>query len=389
MNCSLFGLFFFNFAVQYEKKKERKNVNPLITMPNITIDFRHLVESKNNDSQMTRTTRRRKRKHDESLVDPFTQEAYRIYQHINNLKKFLVSIRPAYLSSTNRPSRLAAGRSTKSEAQGDSHSLFSIFSGDITHLTDRERDEIDFQAKLIIRRCMDRIKELEDFEKERHEKESAKPVSRLAHFFNAVLSSATEEDTLNVHRSSMTWFLNQKLTQVSKIQKDQQEIRLNREIEKSENQLSKSIFAHPPPDYTITGATTGADNLEATVQRQEYVEEEENPFEEELTNDQIQMLEKENSLMLEELNNTLNQVRNAEKALLEISTLQNQLTSHLAAQTIQTDRLYADAIATTEKVSQGNLQLISARERNKSSRKFMLLFLVGASFVLLFLDWYS
>jgi syntaxin 18 len=162
--------------------------------------------------------------------------------------------------------------------------------------------------------------------------------------------------------------------QVSKLQKDQQEIRLEREIEKSENQLSKSNYA----EALVTPATTTT--YESTPL---------DAFEEQLSAEQVQMLEKENSLMLEDLNNTLNQVKTAEKALIEISTLQTQLANHLAAQTIQTDKLYADAIATTETVERGNLQLISARERNKSSRKFMLAFLIGASFVLLFLDWYS
>ncbi|KAI8367720.1 hypothetical protein BD560DRAFT_399360 [Blakeslea trispora] len=182
------------------------------------------------------------------------------------------------------------------------------------------------------------------------------------------------EDVLSVHRSSITWLLNQQLMQVSQIQKDQQEIRLTREIEKSENQLFKSTYSEAP-------VIAEPSPLEP--------ESEENPFEQELTDEQMQILEKENSTMLEELSNTLNQVKNAEKALLEIATLQTQLTNHLAAQTIQTDRLYADAIATTDRVEQGNLQLISARERNRSSRKFMLAFLIGASFVLLFLDWYS
>jgi len=173
----------------------------------------------------------------------------------------------------------------------------------------------------------------------------------------------------------MTWLLNQQLTQVSKIQKDQQEIRLNREIEKSENQLSRSTAVLLPPPQHIPAQEEEQIELDA--------------FEEMLSKEQMQILEKENSVMLENLNNTLNQIKSAEKALLEISTLQTQLTNHLAAQTLQTDRLYADAVATTETVERGNLQLLSAKERNRGSRRFILAFLIGASFVLLFLDWYS
>lgn len=340
-------------------------------MPNLTLDFRHLVETKATTIPKTSIKPRKEKQHDESGYDLFTKEAYRVYQHINSLGRFLISIRPAYLSTGHRPSRNR--KPMVQMDKGTEGSLFSLFPSDISHLSDRERDEIDFQAKLIIRRCIDRIKELEESEKIRQDNQTHTGNGLLTQWFHSVLASPTE-DILSVHRSSITWLLNQKLMQVSKLQKDQQEIRLEREIEKSENQLSKSNYA----EALVTPATTTT--YESTPL---------DAFEEQLSAEQVQMLEKENSLMLEDLNNTLNQVKTAEKALIEISTLQTQLANHLAAQTIQTDKLYADAIATTETVERGNLQLISARERNKSSRKFMLAFLIGASFVLLFLDWYS
>lgn len=340
-------------------------------MSNITIEFRHLVEKKAS-SVPHKPNKKRRERHDEESYDIFTKEAYRIYQHIDSLRRFLLTIRPAYLSTSNRPSRLNARSTKASEPTLEGDSLFALFSNNIHNLTDRERDEIDFQAKLIIRRCIDRIKELETSEKLRQQREASKATHILAQFF----SSGTE-DVLFVHRSSITWLLNQQLMKVSQIQKDQQEIRLMREIEKSENQLSKSTYNQPIAFES------------QKVQQDMPVVVDENPFEQQLSQEQVQMLEKENSVMLEELNNTLNQVKSAEKALLEISTLQTQLTNHLAAQTVQTDKLYADAIATTGRVEQGNLQLLTAKERNKSSRKFMLVFLIMASFVLLFLDWYS
>ncbi|KAI8048153.1 uncharacterized protein B0P05DRAFT_576076 [Gilbertella persicaria] len=339
-------------------------------MTSRTLDFQTIVKERAALVPQKPNPKRRE-KHDEASYDLFTKEAYRIYQHIDSLRRFLITIRPAYLSTKNRGVRTRSSLDT-SNLSGDS--LFSLFSNNIHNLTDRERDEIDFQAKLIIRRCIDRIKELEESEKIRKANEASKPTNRFTQLLGFALLPSATEDVLFVHRSSITWLLNQQLMQVSQIQKDQQEIRLMREIEKSENQLSKSTFAEIPPP----------------VVNQEILEfKDDDPFEQELTNEQVQMLEKENSVMLEDLNNTLNQVKSAEKALLEISTLQTQLANHLAAQTIQTDRLYADAVATTDRVEQGNLQLITARERNKSSRKFMLAFLIGASFVLLFLDWYS
>ncbi len=55
--------------------------------------------------------------------------------------------------------------------------------------------------------------------------------------WNKLLSiafSAGENDILPAIRSSITWYLNKRLTEVSKIQKDQQETRIMKEIEKHE-----------------------------------------------------------------------------------------------------------------------------------------------------------
>ena len=64
-------------------------------------------------------------------------------EHINEFRKFLLSIRQAYLQTA--PNRSQA-RSTNT-------------------LTGKERDEIDFEAKSIIRQTMTRIQVLETLEK--------------------------------------------------------------------------------------------------------------------------------------------------------------------------------------------------------------------------------
>ncbi|KAI9025769.1 hypothetical protein CLU79DRAFT_743005 [Phycomyces nitens] len=355
-----------------------------LTMPNITADFRAIVlASGPHPDKPSRDTVT------EASYDPYTKEAYRINQHITSLKRFLLSIRRAYLSTDNRHST----RKPSPPKPIQDGSLFSMFPANVQQLTDRERDEIDFQAKLVIRQSMDRIKDLEHAEQIRQEAEAAKPSTRLISLFNTLSNTqTTKEDFLGIHRSSITWLLNKRLMEVSNLQKQQQEIRLRREIEKSENQLFRSTALAPPPQDLMPNSfkptkSTVSQTWQPSVPEPEP--EEMDAFEEQISQEQLQMLERENSVMLEDLNNTLNQVRTAEKALLEISNLQSQLTHHLAVQTLQTERLYGDSIATTERVEQGNLQLIQSRERNRGTRKFMLAFLLGASLVLLFLDWYS
>jgi hypothetical protein len=52
----------------------------------------------------------------------------------------------------------------------------SLLTGqEITSLTDKERDEIDFEAKSIIRQTMDRVKTMENLEKGDHQVIQAYP----------------------------------------------------------------------------------------------------------------------------------------------------------------------------------------------------------------------
>ena len=74
---------------------------------------------------------------------------------------------------------------------------------------------------------------------------------------------------------------------------------------------------------------------------------------------------------------------------MEISALQTELMTQLSHQAALTDRLYDDALETTDSVEKGNKQLIRARQRHKSTTKFMLVFLLIMTLLLLFLDaWY-
>ena len=83
------------------------------------------------------------------------------------------------------------------------------------------------------------------------------------------------------------------------------------------------------------------------------------------------------------------EVRGTEKALLEISALQNELMTQLTSQASLTDKLYDDALETTDSVEKGNKQLVRARERHKSTTRFVLVFLLVMTMLLLFLDaWY-
>ncbi|ORX61791.1 hypothetical protein DM01DRAFT_1332369 [Hesseltinella vesiculosa] len=395
-------------------------------MPDITGQFHAIIQA-NPPPPTAKNPIPQRPLREKGDYDVFTKEAYRIYFHIDSLARFLKAIRRVYIQDRaandktpapepqpSRPKRKKRLNQQPDDDQDDLHSLFAQFPQHLTHLNDQERDNIDFQAKLLIRRCMDRVKDMEEAERIRCDQ-----VQRQKQGWKRLLASPfdTTEDTLAMHRSNMIWSLNKCLMDVSKLQKDQQQTRLERILAKSQNHLFSNTSAasstllqpqQPQPAKPGSHSSTSLTGLSPLAFMQRTVsqpttpspppavhddtpadDEDDDELLRDLSAEQLQVLEKENESMLEEMNSTLNEVHQAEKALVEISTLQTQLANHLAAQTIQTDQLYGDSLATNERMEQGNVQLLQAKERNKGTRKFMVIFLFGASLVLLFLDWYS
>jgi hypothetical protein len=53
-----------------------------------------------------------------------------------------------------------------------------------------------------------------------------------SHVFDATLSETAYEQQIRAHRGAITWWLNKRLADVSSLQREQQELRLRREIER-------------------------------------------------------------------------------------------------------------------------------------------------------------
>ncbi|CAG8515852.1 1317_t:CDS:2 [Ambispora leptoticha] len=372
-------------------------------MADLTVEFRRIVT--NLDVSTTEKPKRTDilpptKKNFHNVNDSFLKEAYEIASHINNLKAFLLSIRKVYLNLSHSSvgvgsPRKMMGYNATSFSDIEEKGFSPKISASIQTLTDKERDDIDLHAKVIMQRCMDRIKKLEEAEEgvgvntARQNSIMNNPLLKIL----PTLRTPNEHDIIAAHRSSVTWLLNMRLMQVSKIQKELQESRIRREIEKRERSLLKPTTNKPmtPPlvlrdssDEKDSSSKNKENNVDTNV-----ITSEDDDIERYLSAEQKMMLEMENESMMKELESTLDQVNQAEKALLEISNLQSVLSSHLAVQTQQTDRLYAEAIATTDRVQEGNLMLVKARQRAQDARKGILIFLILASFILLFLDWYD
>jgi syntaxin 18 len=302
----------------------------------------------------------------------------------------------------------------------------------IRHLTNEERDQIDLQARVILTRCSDRVKEMEALEKRVHFSrlpEFVKPVNSflvsgradlvasksnpLTRLLPARLRqdvSTVSSDFLAAHHSSITWYLGRRLAEASQTQKEMQEERVKRQLERTRTLGSSATrealtigSKEPPPvnqqggswlgeaSSNLIAATIGApsSNDIHRVQPIDALPSSDDEDEEfELSASQILQFETENANILRTVQDTLESVQQAESRLMDISALQMELVTHLTKQTELTDQLYEDAIATTATVEKGNVQLREAKRRAKDGRLFILLFLIGASLSLLFLHYY-
>ncbi|TFK55766.1 hypothetical protein OE88DRAFT_1692380 [Heliocybe sulcata] len=395
---------------------------------NRTSEFREIIEER---KRLSPEAKRRKVSRNARQAGPpdsqlplnkqYLQEAYLILKHVNTLMRMLVAIRKPYLNVDSRQGPFGGPSHASSGLD-----LFNLDNPEsswssIRHLSNEERDQIDLQARVVLSRCADRVKDLEEVEKRRHEMEASRtnPLARLlpARLLQSASPSLATSDMVAAHHASITWYLSRRLAEASQTQKEMQEERVKRQMERTktlgsgaarevavmglsdtssddDRYGSGSWLGNASSSFasTLLGApstASRANNPSPPLTSTSFHDSDQLSDDDmELTQSQIMQFESENSQILQSMQNTLEAVQVAESRLLEISTLQTELVAHLTRQTELTDQLYEDAIASTGMVEKGNEQLREARRRAKDSRIFILVFLLGASFSLLFLHYY-
>ncbi|KAI0055967.1 snare protein syntaxin 18/UFE1 [Artomyces pyxidatus] len=384
-----------------------------MAVQNLSTEFRGLVDQKSRDLPNVRQGRKRRRKPSDeregsvSFVQEYMKEAYTILNHINTLTRMLANIRRPYLDVHSRPpppSRLPTQTLD--------------FTDNIKYLSNEERDQIDMQARVILSRCADRVKEMELSEKHRSEL-AAKQTNPLLRLLPARLkhdSESSMSDFIAAHNSGVTWYLTRRLAEVSQSQKDMQEERVRRQTERTRTlgsgaarealYMSMADAAHTDGGEKEEHGGSWLGNASSSLASSwafgesspappkyaalplDEEDDDDDDDDVELSASQIQQFESENAQILRSVEDTLASVQQAEARLLEISALQMELVAQLTRQTEVTDQLYEDAIASSEFVEKGNVQLREARRRARDGRMWILLFLIGASLSLLFLHYY-
>ncbi|KAJ9149530.1 Snare-complex protein syntaxin-18 N-terminus-domain-containing protein [Coniochaeta hoffmannii] len=318
-------------------------------------------------------------------INEFLKEAYRISTLITRLHSDLLSIRQAYLSTAlPRKTLHLRTRSSHTPHHHDHHQPPQ-------YLTDRDREEIDANAKSTLRDLNASIRALSDAEQLRRETASALLKKKYASRFGVSWASGggalaaakspaqvAEEDAASqtaAHREAVLWFLRQRLGEVGRTQAGMMETRLTREMEKNRSVLAKARGGMVGlNEYPSMGGDVAASAATARRQSVKGLP----PGEEErqgsaggqydLTEEQRQMFEKGNQDMLKHYESTLDKVRTAEKSLVEISELQTLLVNNLTTQSAHIDQLVADSFNTAENVGGGNQQLKKATQRASPAR---------------------
>ncbi|KAF6819215.1 snare protein [Colletotrichum plurivorum] len=311
-------------------------------------------------------------------IDGFLKEAYRINSHITNLHNELKDVRQAYLSTAQPRKHIRIGTGLSSHSTNTPQPR---------HLTDRDREEIDANAKQMLRELNASIRALDEAEQLRRETETA--VIRKKHARGlgvlgawAAGDGANEESKtaehraaearardVGLHRDGVLWSLRRGLQLAGRTQQDMMEARLTREMEKNRSVLAKAGGSAMPElsdfyegMHKKSAAAPSSSGLPPDEGSSSY------DFRQDLTEEQIQMFEKGNQDMLQHYNSTLDKVRTAEKSLLEISELQTLLVGNLATQSAHIEQLVADSENITSDVGGGNKELKKATQRPSQAR---------------------
>jgi hypothetical protein len=175
--------------------------------------------------------------------------------------------------------------------------------------------------------------------------------------------------TLKTVRGSVIWYLQAGLAQAMERRQEMVEIRAEREREKERSVLWK-MSANAPARRESMNGSVAANTNDRGRQHNPATDPSYDPaaIESQLSPEQLQLFESENSTLLNHYNDTLKQVTQAEKSLLEIASLQQTLVSHLNTQGEMIEQLVTDAQNTDENLRGGNKELKKASERGSTAK---------------------
>ncbi|XP_066595934.1 syntaxin-18 [Prorops nasuta] len=272
----------------------------------------------------------------------FNIKANTIVAEISKLKEILLKNRTAYLNLTN-------------------------YLSSIPHMTDATRDEIDTTAENIMSTCFQLTKELK----------------------REIETSETSQQNLE-HREILLLLVEEYLRGVCKIYSEQKAMRVKKVIKiRKISKLHSDTNLNNIKMHSTKEVKDNFSNDSSPLKIKEINGDVGTTLNEGLSHEEIQMLEIENEHLYNELNNTIEEIKQIESKVVHIAELQEMFTEKVLDQDKNLDRLMTTVVGSTENVKEANEQIREAIQRNAGMRVWILFFLLVMSFSLLFLDWYN
>lgn len=251
--------------------------------------------------------------------------------------------------------------------------LYSPLAAQASTMTDAERDQIDYEVHVFTKNCTEL---LANYRNELRLK-TGKSHRQVGEHFAVVL------DLLEVY-----------LKVVCGIYSQQRAIRVKRACERQRLSRLTASFSSPESMHSDMSASQRTSHPQPQNRQRRLSDNEQEHRESEvqaghLTEEEVQLFEKENVQMYDELNSLTDEVRVIGGKVMEIAKLQEIFTENVLKQENEIDRLNSTVIASTESVRQGNDELREAIKKGAGFRVWVLFFIITLSFTVLFLDWYN
>ncbi|KAJ0421708.1 snare-complex protein syntaxin-18 N-terminus-domain-containing protein [Aspergillus carlsbadensis] len=345
-------------------------------------------------------------------ADEFLKEAYRINTHITSLLSYLHKIRPSYLSISTHSNTTSSDRNKPHHRATPSPSYVR----EKETLSPTELDNITTSTSSLLHTLSSSISNLSSAESLRQEthstlldKKYGRKRSRASNLLfqwasgssplsegqgdgtaaggkkEAQIVDEQREELLKGVRESILWFLRRQLENTIETQREMVEKRIERVKEREKSVLYKASTSNAAGAEAGAGTRgrTGSTSISApSTYPDAGFEGEPTPagrgavldeaevaaIEAELSPEQLQLFAAENDSMVRYYEDTLSKVQNAEKSLLDISSLQQTLVTHLSTQEEYIGQLVSDASNTETNIGRGNKELKRATERRSAAQ---------------------
>lgn len=182
--------------------------------------------------------------------------------------------------------------------------------------------------------------------------------------------------TVATHRENVIFFLQQRLEEAGRVQSEMMEVRLGREVEKSKSVLYKSRmgggipYAYDDDTPDLSTPTSPGKRKRQSARFTDGYPDDEQPSRQghELSQEQLQEYAEENAGLIKHYEDQLDQIKTAERSILEICQLHGTLMANIENQSENISQLVEDSYLTTENLGKGNKELKRASERRSTAQ---------------------